>query len=101
MIGHRLASKLVRDKIPGDRTCYVDPAEHFTLLCAKLFEESAEVTRAKTKENLTEELADVIEVALALGVVAGITVEAIFNAQTAKRSEKGTFLRGVVQDGIS
>lgn len=95
----RLASKLVRDKIPGNRSCYFDLAEHFTLLCAKLFEEAAEVTRAKSKDELVEELADVIEVCLCIGEINHLSVETIYATQVMKRQEKGSFLGGVVQDG--
>jgi predicted house-cleaning noncanonical NTP pyrophosphatase (MazG superfamily) len=96
----RLASKLVRDKIPGNRTVWPDRAEHYTLLVAKLSEEAAEVARSHDDGELLSELADVIEVALTLGVLRGLTVETIDAYRMQKHHEKGGFLRGVVQDGI-
>jgi predicted house-cleaning noncanonical NTP pyrophosphatase (MazG superfamily) len=97
----RLASKLVRDKIPGDRTVWPDRAEHYTLLVAKLSEEAAEVARCYTNEELLSELADVIQVCVALGVLRGLTIEQISEFGKTKLQEKGGFMRGVVQDGIS
>lgn len=93
----RIASKLVRDRIPGQRIA--PPSEYFTLLVAKLQEEAAEVARARTNDEIMEEMGDVLEVCYAIAHVRGIALMDLFGARRAKLAQKGGFELGVVQDG--
>jgi predicted house-cleaning noncanonical NTP pyrophosphatase (MazG superfamily) len=82
--------KLVRDSYPGEpaRT----PVEHQTLLRLKLFEEAAEASRALTKGQLQEELADVLEVVYALADTNSIDRRKLERTRVAKLSDKGGFM---------
>lgn len=93
----RIASKLVRDNIPGNRVV-VDPHEHYNLLLAKLHEEVEEVARSRTIAEMAEELGDVHEVCAAIAKLHGIEHE-VGVKRMAKFANKGGFLKGVVQDG--
>jgi predicted house-cleaning noncanonical NTP pyrophosphatase (MazG superfamily) len=99
--------KLVRDKIAefvmkerGEvlNTRIANSEEHTQLLKNKLIEESQEVLNAKNKEELAEELGDLLEVMRALAQREGI-VDMLFSKREAKFLEKGGFETGVVLIG--
>jgi predicted house-cleaning noncanonical NTP pyrophosphatase (MazG superfamily) len=99
--------KLVRDKIAefvikerGEvlNTRIASSEEHTQLLKNKLIEESQEVLNAKNKEELAEELGDLLEVMRALAQREGI-VDMLFSKREAKFLEKGGFETGVVLIG--
>jgi diadenosine tetraphosphate (Ap4A) HIT family hydrolase/predicted house-cleaning noncanonical NTP pyrophosphatase (MazG superfamily) len=91
--------KLIRDNLPDilekkgvtfhKRT--LDQDAYIASLKDKLLEEAEEVTHAKNAEELTEELADVLEVAHALAQASGISPEEIEKARLEKRKIKGGF----------
>lgn len=64
-------------------------------LCAKLMEESLEVTQATNQKEIAEELADVLAVIDALRQVHGISQAIIAEAKEKKYQQKGGFQRGV------
>lgn len=97
MIKPRIASKLVRDNIPGQRIA--EPREHYNFLIAKLHEEVEEVARCRDNSELTEELADVIEVVLAITRVRNIHFDDVHAVRLQKLHGKGGFMKGVIQDG--
>jgi predicted house-cleaning noncanonical NTP pyrophosphatase (MazG superfamily) len=67
-------------------------AEQFAeQLKIKLLEEAEEVCKAKTKESLLEELADVLEVIASFCELNEITVQDISHLQNKKRQERGGF----------
>ena len=99
--------KLVRDKIAefvlnqrGEvlNIRIASPEEYMQMLKNKLVEESQEVLEANTKEELAEELADLLEVMRSLAQREGI-VDMLFSKREAKFSEKGGFEAGVVLIG--
>lgn len=57
----------------------------------KLLEEAQEVQTAKNQEELTLELADVLEVIETLGELHGLSMDQIRAAQIQKRNERGGF----------
>lgn len=57
----------------------------------KLLEEAAEVSNAKNKENLLEELADLLEVISAFCELHEVTLQDITKLQEKKRRERGGF----------
>lgn len=63
-------------------------------LCEKLHEEADEVNGALSKDELTEEIADVRQILDDLCAEEGITEEAVLDAQARKRAKKGGFLEG-------
>lgn len=92
-------NKLVRDKIPeliqsrGENVELVQLEGEALIeaLRCKLIEESFEVFDAKTTSQITEELADLLEVANALASRLGITSEAIDTTRKKKAEGRGAF----------
>jgi len=91
--------KLIRDKLPEimraaglevfDRT--LDDEAFIQALRDKLGEETAELLAAETRDELLGELADVMEVALALAAAQGFTAAELEARRLAKRDERGGF----------
>jgi predicted house-cleaning noncanonical NTP pyrophosphatase (MazG superfamily) len=100
--------KLIRDKIPEiiresgievfERVLEKD--EYLKRLKDKLVEESEEVLSACSKKEICEELADVLEVMLALIKIYGLEFENITQKAEQKRSEKGGFNNRIFLDFI-
>lgn len=99
--------KLVRDKIAefvlnqrGEvlNTRVATPEEYLQLLKNKLVEESQEVLEANTKEELVEELGDLLEVIRAIAQRQGI-IDELFKKREAKFLERGGFEKGIVLIG--
>jgi predicted house-cleaning noncanonical NTP pyrophosphatase (MazG superfamily) len=90
--------KLVRDRIPeiieaSGRIALVrqlTDSEFERALRLKLVEEATEAREASDSELVTE-LADVLEVFLALASVHGLTLESIEEARQKKEFERGNF----------
>ncbi|MEP7023375.1 MAG: nucleoside triphosphate pyrophosphohydrolase [Actinomycetota bacterium] len=99
--------KLVRDRIPqiirangGDPIVRVaDAAEYRELLQAKLVEEVNEVLAADDKDA-PEELADVLEVVLALASDLGLDAGQLESLRLAKAVERGGFTNRIVWHGV-
>lgn len=92
--------KLVRDKIPElfpDAGSYLraHSTELDMFLFAKAVEELSEVMQAEPEE-LAGEIADLVEVLVAIAQRAGVTPEDIGAARAAKRAERGLFREGWV-----
>ena len=91
--------KLVRDKLPEimraagldvfERT--LDHEAFIQALRGKLSEETVELLAAETREELLGELADVMEVVLALGAAHGFSAAEVEARRLAKREERGGF----------
>jgi predicted house-cleaning noncanonical NTP pyrophosphatase (MazG superfamily) len=91
--------KLIRDKLPEimraaglsvfDRR--LDEEAFVAALKDKLIEETAEAVAADSAEDLLGELADVMEVVLALGAVHGFSAADVEARRLAKRAERGGF----------
>lgn len=95
-----MTEKLIRDKLPGLHGSSIndpqyrvaDPSEMFDLLIAKLREETDELEGSRE----LEELADILEVALALAPVLGVTPEWIEGARQSKARATGGFKERIV-----
>ena len=95
--------KLVRDRIPEAVTKGGEVAKVVTLapeaklaaLKIKLVEEAFEV-RDASREQVVEELADVLEVYLALAQAIGVSPEEIDQVRTSKARERGGFDKGLM-----
>jgi len=93
----KIMNKLVRDNIPdiivknGDipycRTLVDD--EYIKALKDKLFEEYNEIINAKSKEEVLEECADLLEVLFALTKANGYSEEDLLSTRTLKREKRG------------
>jgi 3-oxoadipate enol-lactonase len=100
--------KLVRDKIPqiirdrGDEPIahVADATEYRQLLLAKLTEETDEVLAADDAD-MPEELADVLEVVLALALDLGLDATQLEELRQAKAAERGGFAERIVWLGIA
>ena len=102
--------KLIRDKVatiiikngsskyPGAEVTIAHPSAKFNYLKFKLREESEEVAELERNEieDLTEELADVLEVIYSLADEIGISFSSIQEVRHQKRFEKGGFMRGYI-----
>lgn len=92
-------NKLVRDNIPtiiknSGKTCKVHTLtkqDYQDELKKKLLEEVNEVLEASSKEHLIEELADVLEVFMALQKSYEIDNESIEKVRTIKAKKNGAF----------
>jgi predicted house-cleaning noncanonical NTP pyrophosphatase (MazG superfamily) len=90
--------KLIRDRLPeimrgqGQRVFErtLDGAEYQAELRRKLVEEAAEAACAGD-DSLMEELADVLEVVIALAAASGATLGDVEAKRLAKRAERGGF----------
>jgi len=88
-------NKLIRDRIPviiekavhGSKVRVLDDDEYFTSLCKKLQEEVDEFQESKA----LEELADILEVVLALAAVEGKIPEDLEALRLKKREKRGGF----------
>ena len=95
----KVFNKLVRDKIPeiiknnGGNPEFeiLNDESYVESLKEKLFEECKEVINAKTKQEITEELADVMEVMLCIGKIYGIDFEDIEKTRKIKNEKRGSF----------
>ena len=91
-------NKLVRDKIPSilDNKgikyliTYTNGNNHLSYLLKKLIEEAHELAKD------IEELADVMEVLLAIGEELGYSLDDILVNMLAKRDERGGFDEGII-----
>ncbi|OJU72914.1 MAG: hypothetical protein BGO07_01750 [Alphaproteobacteria bacterium 40-19] len=100
--------KLVRDRIPQAMSesgitvhqRVMQDAEYTKRLNDKLFEEAQEVVDAVNTEELQEELADVLEVLMAMARLRGIEFFQILKAAEGKRSQKGGFNQRLYVDFV-
>lgn len=90
-LGRDFAGDMIRAQ--GADVCdrIMEPEEYAQRLRDKLIEESNEAIAETTKDGMTEELADVLEVIYALGKTLGITPQEIEDARREKRHTKGGF----------
>lgn len=101
-------NKLVRDRIPQYlrqkglvvKSRIANTREYRTLLREKLLEEVAELLRARGKEEMAGELADVLEVLEALAKTEGVTPARLVAKKQAKRKERGGFSKRVVLESV-
>ncbi len=96
--------KLVRDGIPlimqesGSEPDFrvVRGREIASLLRRKVWEEVDELMRARKREKIIEESADVLETVEAYCALHGITMDEVMRAKKHKLKEKGGFEKGFV-----
>lgn len=97
-------TKLVRDKIPElmQREGRVGVVTHITgasldlQLRQKLIEEAHEVVNASDREDLIEELADVMEVLDVLAKLHAIDPDSIEARRVQKKEKRGGFEKGIL-----
>ncbi len=97
-------NKLIRDRMPeimkkqgkSVKTHVASDSEYLQKLKAKLIEEAAEYSR---DEN-TEELADVLEVLYALMELKGVTKGEVESMRSKKAGERGTFKDRLVLEEV-
>lgn len=99
LVRHRIVEKIEEE---GNRpvTKQLRGSTHYRHLIAKLFEEAKEVKHAETREDLLEELSDVVEVCYALARKVGYTSEELTIARVQKYIEKGGFDEGVFLEQV-
>lgn len=99
--------KLVRDNIPdiikqnGEEpiTRIMSKKEYEQELEKKLLEECNEVLEANG-ESKVEELADLLEVIIAMGKIQGKTLDDIVRVCESKRSKRGSFDKRIYLEGV-
>jgi predicted house-cleaning noncanonical NTP pyrophosphatase (MazG superfamily) len=97
--GRIALGKLVRDKIPDIITASgrgavvhrLDHAAYLAALHAKLLEEAAELRRARSRADVTDEAADVLEVLIAIAEAHGCSFASIIETADSERVERGGF----------
>ena len=97
-------NKLIRDRIPEiivkagheSKVRILHDDEYFTSLCKKLQEEVDEFQESRA----LEELADIMEVVLALAAVEGKTPEDLEVLRLQKREKRGGFEEGVFLEEV-
>lgn len=95
----QIFNKLVRDKIPSKIenngeiaiTRVLDEEEYRKELYKKILEESDEVINAKSKEEILEELADVLEIIKSIAQLENKTLDDIIEIANQKRLKSGGF----------
>lgn len=100
--------KLIRDQLPGimqsqGMTLHkrsLEDDEFLQRLKEKLLEETREVIASQNLEELTEELADVLEVIASLSKLSGISMEQIESKRLEKRESKGGFDQRIFMDQV-
>jgi predicted house-cleaning noncanonical NTP pyrophosphatase (MazG superfamily) len=101
-------NKLVRDKIPkiierqGKKAIYrrLNDAEMKEALKAKLVEETQELVNAETKEQIIEEMADVLAVLNAMRKKYGINYSDVETMREEKAIDKGAFFEGIYLEEV-
>ena len=101
-------NKLVRDKIPtiielaGGKPKYrrLSPEEYRKALKTKLVEESNELLNATTKDEMIEELADIMEVIEWIGKSNAITQQDVLRRQCNKYTQKGGFVGRIFLESV-
>jgi predicted house-cleaning noncanonical NTP pyrophosphatase (MazG superfamily) len=101
-------NKLVRDNIPRQIqakgqlpiTKTLDQSQFIAEVKKKLIEEAQEVYTATSREELIEEIADVLEVVDALASAEGITQTEINSVREQKNLEKGTFKEKIFLESV-
>ena len=97
--------KLVRDKIPdiidvdGDERNirrFKDRDELLGFVRKKILEEAKEVTEALTKDDIAEELGDLLEIIEKYGDLQGITLIDMLKAAESKAERVGAFEEGYI-----
>lgn len=99
-MGKEIINKLVRDVVPaiieknGRITHYrvLDDKEYEQALLDKLIEEANEVKHAVKREEIIEELGDVMTVLMHIARIHSMDLEDIVDAANEKAEEKGVFL---------
>lgn len=102
--GKQTFHKLVRDAIPsriseaGEQVLQarIQKEDTRSALLVKLLEEAFELREAQTPDEVTEELADVLEVVKSLAEAAGVDWDDIMQAASSKREARGSFKDNVV-----
>ena len=100
----QIFKKLVRDDIPqrisekGENVSVakIAKSESRAALVIKLFEESQELLAAQNPEDVTAELADLLEVVRSLCLATGVDFQQVQDAAAAKRDVRGSFEKNVV-----
>lgn len=101
-------NKLVRDRIPeiierdGKRlsTRILDEDEYVSYLNEKLKEELAEYLKCEETKDQIEELADMLEVILALAEVRGVTAEELEAVRRQKADKRGAFNERILLEWV-
>ena len=102
LVRDKICNNLVENGIADSVQCHpVFGREYQTYLFSKLMEECAEVIGANTKEQTTEELADLLEVVDAIREEFKISVMDVKEVKTQKKCEKGGFYEGCILEGIN
>jgi predicted house-cleaning noncanonical NTP pyrophosphatase (MazG superfamily) len=99
--------KLVRDRIPeiiakdGRRPVveHVDPDDLLAALRLKVLEEASELAEAHDQQ-IVEEVADVLEVLMALSELIGVAWSDVNEKRLEKRSQRGGFENGIWLSGV-
>ena len=99
--------KLVRDRIPeiiakaGRRPVveHVDSDDRFAALRLKVLEEASELAEA-CDDQIVEEVADVLEVLMAVSELIGVAWSDVDEKRLEKRSMRGGFEHGIWLSGV-
>ena len=99
----RVFNKLVRDNIPNiiegngetSITRVLDEKEYRSELYKKLLEEANEVVNAKNKEDVLEELADVLEVLISIAELESKSLNDVIEIANQKRLKRGGFKKRI------
>ncbi len=95
--------KLVRDRIPAiikqngglPTVRRLPAAKVLSALKVKLGEEAGELRKAKTRDDLIAEVADVLEILDALLLRSGVSLADVRRVQREKRRKRGGFVEGL------
>ncbi|AZL16351.1 nucleoside triphosphate pyrophosphohydrolase [Rickettsiales endosymbiont of Stachyamoeba lipophora] len=101
-------NKLVRDNIPEIMETLgaelisktLSPDDYISKLKSKLLEESTEVLKSQSKEELIEEIADVFEVLYCLMLANNISMEDVESIRASKNESKGSFKKAKFIDKV-
>ncbi len=96
-------NKLVRDKIPeiiaqnggNPTTVTLEESLYQSALSDKLHEEITELETATTKQDITAEIADIVEVLEALALTHNVSFEQILKEKEEKREKRGGFTKRI------
>ncbi len=100
VIRDKLYQKFLEENVKVDKI-NLDNASKKQKLKEKLIEEVQEVIEATTKQELTEELADLLEVIYTIAQKSGISKQELASAQKEKREQKGGFQECIYIESIT
>jgi len=107
-VERKIYKKLIRDRIPEiiaekgkkSKTSELSDEKFITYLKKKVVEEAQELLEAKTKEEVADEIADILELIDYIEKEYGLTREEILKLKEKKKKDRGGFDKKLILEYV-